>query len=137
MIVRKDNEQVVDPVALAAKSTLMSALPYLLPPENVQRSLHLFILEQGDFDIHNTSTTKDRTDQPLVTSLYDRKTGCIVPALLSHPLVAVSSVDIITDEEARPALTRVPKYPTPANLAQYTLWAEQYIKVRHSPPRRV
>lgn len=61
----------------------------------------------------------------------------MVPALLSDPLVAVSPVDLITDEHACPAFTRVPQNATAANLAQYTVWAEQYIKVRPSPPHRL
>ena len=126
-----------DDIAFAAKKTLLGAIPHLLPAENAHRSLYRFVLDHGDFGIHNTSITKDGTGHPFVTSLYDWETGCIVPALLSDPLVAVSSVDLITDEEARPVLTGVPENATTADLAQYTVWAEQYIKFCPALPRRL
>ena len=71
----------------------------------------------------------DANGQPLVTSLYDWETGCIVPAILSDPLMAVT-VDLVTDEKAAPSITRVPDDATPSDHAQYMTWARQYFEVR-------
>ena len=67
--------------------------------------------------------------EPLITSLYDWETGCIVPALLSDPLVAVE-VDLITDEWAEPCITRIPKKVSSKDLESYAEYARHYIKVR-------
>ena len=67
--------------------------------------------------------------EPLVTSLYDWETSCIVPALLSDPLVAAGPVDLITDEDGGPCVTRLPEDPTPADYEIYASWARHYIEV--------
>jgi len=73
----------------------------------------------------------DGNGLPLVTSLYDWETGCIVPAILSDPSMAVT-VDLVTNEKAIPSITRVSDDKTPDELAQYMTWAMQYFKVRIS-----
>jgi len=73
----------------------------------------------------------DGNGLPLVTSLYDWETGCIVPAILSDPSMAVT-VDLVTNEKAVPSITRVSDDKTPDELAQYMSWATQYFKVRIS-----
>ena len=72
--------------------------------------------------------TEDANGSPLVTSVYDWETACIVPAILSDPLMAVE-VNLVTNEDAVPSFTRVSDYATP-NLGKYTIWAEQYFTVR-------
>ena len=59
--------------------------------------------------------------------LYDWETGCIVPAILSDPLMAVE-VDLVTNEDASPSFIRAADYATPTDLEKYTLWAEQYLQ---------
>lgn len=134
MIGWESDNETVGPVALAAKGSLLRAIPHLMPPENADRSLYRLVLEHGDFGIHNTSITKDANGEPLVTSLYDWETGCFVPAILSDPLVAAGPVDLITDENAGPSVTRIPKGATPSDLETYAVWARHYIKVRCSLP---
>jgi hypothetical protein len=73
----------------------------------------------------------DANGNPFVTSLYDWETGCIVPAILSDPLMAVA-VDLVTDENAAPSITRVSDVATPDDRAQYVTWARQYFMVRPS-----
>jgi hypothetical protein len=67
--------------------------------------------------------------QPFVTSLYDWETGYIVPAILSDPLVAVV-IDLVTDKNAAPSITRVPQNATRDDRAEYMTWARQYFEVR-------
>jgi hypothetical protein len=124
----EDDEEIVGPIAFAAKRSLLRALPHLMPPENAQ-SLYRLVLEHGDFGIHNTSITKDVNDKVRVTSLYDWETGCIVPALLSDPLVATGPVDLTTDENARASATRIPDHTSSVELEVYEAWARHYLKV--------
>ncbi|KAI1130650.1 3-hydroxybutyryl-CoA dehydratase [Nemania abortiva] len=128
MIGWEDDEETVGPVALAAKESLLRAIPHITPqePSDPRTSLYRLVLEHGDFGIHNTSITKDANGEPLVTSLYDWETACIVLALLSDPLVAVNLVDLITDEAGGPSITRVPKASTLADLETYAGWAKHY-----------
>jgi len=99
-----------------------------MPRDGDQTSLYRLVLDHGDFGIHNMSITIDANGQPLVTSLYDWETGCIVPAILSDPLMAVT-VDLVTDENAAPSITRVSDGTTTDGRAQYMTWARQYFKV--------
>ena len=108
-----------------------SLIPHIMPADSDQTSLYRLVLNHGDFGIHNMSITMDANGQPLVMSLYDWETGCIVPAILSDPLMAVT-VDLVTDENAAPSITRVSDGATPDDRAQYITWARQYFKVRPS-----
>jgi hypothetical protein len=92
-------------------------------------SLYRLILEHGDFGIHNTSITRDANGKPLVTSLYDWETGCIVPALLSDTLVAAGPVDLIADGNAKPSVIRISEQATETDLKVYAAWAQHYIQV--------
>ncbi|KAL2832152.1 hypothetical protein BDW59DRAFT_157613 [Aspergillus cavernicola] len=105
MIGWEDDNETVGPVALAAKESLLRALPHIMPPENADQSLYRLVLEHGNFGIHNTTITKEADGEPLVASLYDWETGCFIPALQSDPLVAAGPVDLITDENASPSVT--------------------------------
>ena len=72
---------------------------------------------------------QDANGLPLVTSVYDWEMACIVPAILSDPLMAVE-VDLVTDENAAPSFIRVSDDATPTDLKNYTIWAKQYFTVR-------
>ncbi|KAI4632831.1 hypothetical protein J4E80_000189 [Alternaria sp. BMP 0032] len=110
MIGWEDDEETVGPVALAAKQSLLKAIPHLLPQENSDL-LYRLVLEHGDFGIHNTSIITDES------------------SLLADPLVAAGPVDLITNERAEPAVTRIPGSPTAAELEAYATWSRHYIKV--------
>lgn len=131
MIGWEDDNNTVGPIAAAAKQSLLRLIPHIMPAESDQTSLYRLVLDHGDFGIHNMSITMDANGQPLVTSLYDWETGCIVPAILSDPLMAVA-VDLVTDKNATPSITRVSDDATPDDRAQYMTWARQYFKVRPS-----
>ena len=132
MIGWESDHETVGPIALAAKQSLLRAIPHIMPQENTTTSLYRFVLEHGDFGIHNTSITKDTIGEPLITSIYDWETACIIPAMLFDPLVAAGPVDLTTDKEGKPYVTRLPKNPTAADIETYTIWARHYIKVRYS-----
>lgn len=125
MIGWEDDNNSVGPIAAAAKHSLLRLIPYIMPEDSNDTSLYRLVLEHGDFGIHNMSITMDANKQPLVTSLFDWETGCIVPAILSDPLMAVW-VDLVTDENATPSFTRVPDDATLDDRVQYMAWAKQY-----------
>lgn len=131
MIGWEDDEETVGSIALAAKQSLLRAIPHIMPLESTEVSLYRLVLEHGDFGIHNISIN-EVNGEPLITSLYDWETACIVPALISDPLVAAGPVDLITDEGGKPCVTRIPKNSTPRDLETYAVWARHYIKVRYS-----
>ena len=113
---------------MRAKKTLLEAVPHLLPEHN-SGVLYRLVLEHGDFGIHNTSVTKDDQGKPLVTSLYDWETACIVPALLADPLVAAGPIDLIMDNCAEPTITRPPDSATATDLEDFEAWSKFYFKV--------
>jgi hypothetical protein len=128
MIGWEDDNNTVGPIAAAAKQSLLCLIPHIMPMDNDENSLYRLVLEHGDFGIHNMSITMDDNGLPLVTSLYDWETGSIVPAILSVPLMAVG-VDLVTNENADPSITRVPDYATSGDRAKYMTWARQYFQV--------
>ena len=129
MIGWESDNVTVGPIAAAAKQSLLRLIPHIMPIHSDQASLYRLVLEHGDFGIHNMLITMDANGQPVVTSLYDWETGCIVPAILSDPLMAVW-VDLVTDENAAPSFIRVPDYATPEDRVQYMTWARHYFMVR-------
>ncbi|KAG8411503.1 hypothetical protein J3458_015560 [Metarhizium acridum] len=135
MIGWEDDEETVGPIALAAKQSLLRVVPLTLPPDVPDGSLYRFVLEHGDFGIHNMTITKKKNGRPHVTSLYDWETACIWPAILSDPLVAAGPVDIITDGQGAPSITRLPEDATHTDLETNSSWAGHYIKnLYHAAP---
>lgn len=128
MIGLKPYNEVVGPRAAATKQSLLRLIPHIMPADSDENSLYRLVLDHGDFGVHNMSVTMDANGQPIVTSLYDWETGCIVPAILSDPEMAVT-VDLVTDEHADPAITRLGDDYTPDNYAEYMTWAKQYFQV--------
>lgn len=129
MIGWEEDNNTVGPIAAAAKQQLLHLITHILP-EGDQTCLYRLVLDHGDFGIHNMSITMDADDRPLVTSVYDWETGCIVPALLSDPLMAVT-VDLEVDENAAPSITRVPDDATSSDRNEFMTWATEYITVRY------
>ena len=136
MIGWEDDNNTVGAIAAAAKQSLLRLIPHIMPADSDQASLYRLVLEHGDFGIHNMSITMDANGQPLVTSLYDWETGCIVPAILSDPLMSVW-VDLVTDENAAPSIIRVPDDATSDDRAQYMIWSRQYFMVSPSFKHRL
>jgi hypothetical protein len=128
MIGWEDDEETVGDAVLAAKKSLLRLVPYIMPQENAEQ-LYRLTLEHGDFGIHNTSILVNPDGNPVVTSLYDWETACIVPALLSDPLVVAGPVDLILNDSGEVSVTRIPEKPTATDLEAYAEWARHYFKV--------
>jgi hypothetical protein len=122
-----------DPIDAEAKQSLLRLIPHILPAEDNEPgdepSLCRLVLEHGDFGIHNMSIAVESNGQPLVTSLYDWETGCIVPAILSDPSMTVSPVDLVIYENAAPSFNNEPGGTTVEEGQKYTVWATEYSKV--------
>ena len=129
MIGWESDNVTVGPVAAAAKQSLLRLIPHILPTDGDKGHLYSLVLEHGDFGIHNMTITIDpETKQPSVSSLYDWETGCITPAVLSDPEMAVI-VNLNTDVYAAPTVTRVRADATAADCETYSSWAAHYVKV--------
>ena len=126
MIGWEDDIASVGPIAAAAKQSLIRLIPHIIPLHDDGKGLYRLVLEHGDFGVHNMPITENANGLPLVTSVYDWETACIV--IVSDPLMAVE-VDLVTNEDAAPSFTRVSDYATPS-LGKYTIRAEQYFTVR-------
>ncbi len=126
MIGWEDDGNTVGPLAFAAKQSLLHFIPHMLPRGN-EAALYRLVLDHGDFGIHNMSIATDADRRPRITSLYDWETGCILPALLSDPLMAVA-VDLVPNGDAGPAITRVKDNATAEECAEYMAWSAYYFK---------
>ncbi|KAH8164458.1 hypothetical protein CIB48_g3778 [Xylaria polymorpha] len=127
MIGWEDDHNTVGPVAAAAKQSLLRLIPHIMPAGDDENLLYRFVIDHGDFGVHNMSIAMDANSQPLATSLFDWETGCIVPAILSDPLMAVT-VDLVADEDAAPALTRLPRTVTADELERIATWPRLYLE---------
>ncbi|KAL7970401.1 3-hydroxybutyryl-CoA dehydratase [Trichoderma sp. SZMC 28014] len=125
MIGWEDDHNTVGPVAAAAKGTLLRLVPHIMPKGDDEDVFYRFVIEHGDFGIHNMSIAMDVEKQPIITSVYDWETGCIVPAILSDPMMAVT-VDLTTDGEANPAATRLWDMMTADELEKAATWSKLY-----------
>ena len=119
MIGWEDDEETIEPIALKAEEFLLRAIPHIMP--HTEMDLYRFVLEHGDFGIHNISITKNMNDEPFITSLYDWETACIVPTNLFDSLVKISPIDLITDEEEKPRVTHISQKSTTMDLETYTI----------------
>ncbi|KAF8170677.1 hypothetical protein K438DRAFT_1853678 [Mycena galopus ATCC 62051] len=130
----EEDQNVVGPVALKAKQSLLRLLPWILPPETEQDrgDFYRLVLEHGDFGIHNMTITT--TDPPTVTSLYDWEMGHIVPAILSDPQIAVY-VDLEIDLEGEPMISRVWEGISVEDRRDYLSCAKHYFQTlgEHAP----
>jgi hypothetical protein len=124
MIGWEDDNNVVGPVAAAAKQSLLRLIPHIMP---IDSDIYRLVLEHGDFGVHNMSTRVDSSG-PIITSLFDWETSCIVPALLSDPEMAVT-VDLVLDVNVAPSITRVGSKATADEREEYMSWSRHYFKV--------
>ncbi|KAJ6780650.1 hypothetical protein PWT90_01746 [Aphanocladium album] len=126
MIGWESDNVTVGPIAAAAKQSLLRLVPHILPEDDPSGSLYRLVLEHGDFGIHNMTISIDSiSSEALVTSLYDWETGCISPALLSDPEMAVT-VDLNVNADASPSVSRVKADSTTEELEVYAKWARLY-----------
>lgn len=131
MIGWEDDNNVVGPIAAAAKQSLLRLVPHIMPKGSDEVSFYRLVLEHGDFGIHNMSIAVDENGLPLVTSLYDWETACIVPAILSDPIMWLA-VGLIPNTDGTPSITRMYDDSTPEDAAEYMTHSEYYLEVRIS-----
>jgi aminoglycoside phosphotransferase (APT) family kinase protein len=129
MIGWEEDNNTVGPKAAKAKQSLLRFIPHMLPSGPGNGWLYRPVLEHGDFGIHNMSIAVDARGKPLITSLYDWETGCIVPALLADPEMAVA-VDLTADENGQSRITRVGSDETAEYRDEYIKYTDFYLTVR-------
>ncbi|KAJ7074471.1 hypothetical protein C8F01DRAFT_25482 [Mycena amicta] len=121
---------VVGPRALHAKGLLRKLIPLVLPFDDGELGLYRFVLEHGDFGIHNMSIIDRGTTEVesiAVTSLYDWESGHILPALLSNPQLAVY-VDLQLDSDGKPAISRTWEGITEQERREQVQYSEHYYR---------
>ncbi|EHK25424.1 uncharacterized protein TRIVIDRAFT_143871 [Trichoderma virens Gv29-8] len=129
MIGWEDDHNTVGPRAAAAKPSLLRLIPHIIPTGDA--SLFRFVIEHGDFGIHNMSIAPDSDGKHHVTSVFDWEMGSVVPAFLSDPVMCVGP-DLKTDGNASPSVSywnEAEDPITPEELVRYTLWAKAYCEV--------
>ncbi|OBS20043.1 hypothetical protein FPOA_11764 [Fusarium poae] len=135
MIGWEDDNNTVGEEAMKAKQSLLRFLPHMLPSEEDDQYLYRMVLEHGDFGIHNMSIVVDADMNHVhITSLYDWETGCIWPALLADPEMALA-VDLIADDNAKPAIKRVWEEAATEDLNDFKNHTKNYIETlyHHAP----
>lgn len=113
-----------------AKDLILEAIPCVMPraiDTLSEVSLYRFVLEHGDFGIHNMTVRQADPGVPEITSVYDWEAGRIVPAVLSEPKMVVTA-DLVLDEEARPAIRRWGDGDSPEKLQAYQRWSMEYFE---------
>lgn len=116
----------------SARKALLQLVPRILPKPTFwlkESTLYRFVLDHGDFGVHNMTIAMDTQGQPKITSVYDWEGGSIVPALLCEPKM-VTTVDLVIDEKGKPNISRWGDGDAPYKMAQYRKWTEEYYKVR-------
>jgi len=133
MIGWEDDNEVVGSQALSAKASVLRLLPHILPPWETDQDLYHLVLEHGDVGTHDMLTVFDESGNPNITSLFDWETGCVVPTLLSDPLMAVP-VDLVLDYDGEPSYARDCLEDMEADHERYRAWTAYYHQVgRHHP----
>ncbi|KAL7939754.1 3-hydroxybutyryl-CoA dehydratase [Trichoderma chlorosporum] len=123
MIGWEDDHNTVGPRAAEAKQSLLRLIPHIIPTGDT--SLFRFVLEHGDFGIHNMSIALDADGKHHVTSVFDWDMGSIVPAFLSDPMMCVGP-DLGADGNAHPLVLGVDETTTPEQLEKWNFWAKAY-----------
>ncbi|KAG6810278.1 hypothetical protein H0H92_012607 [Tricholoma furcatifolium] len=125
-------DQIVGPRAVAAKKSLLRLIPYIMPPDD-DPSLYRFVLEHGDFGLHNMSITEDKDRKPLITSLYDWELSYFAPAIFSDPQMSTWGIRLMADEHGNPTVFRgvnasADEEPSQERRTEYTPYSIQYLK---------
>lgn len=121
----------VSPSLDAARKSLLQLVPLVLPRGTRhlrEDALYRFVLDHGDFGMHNMTVATDGQGQPHITSVFDWEGGSIVPAILSEPKM-VTTVDLVIDRAGEPSIQRWGDGDTLDKIAQYRGWTAEYYKV--------
>ncbi|PHH80748.1 hypothetical protein CDD82_1539 [Ophiocordyceps australis] len=91
-------------------------------------AFYRFVLDHGDYGIHNATIFQDQNKTPHVTSIFDWETGKIVPALLSEQKMIVT-VDLILDQDGEAGIARWGDGDSEARMDEYMDWSQYYFGV--------
>ncbi|KAM4057244.1 3-hydroxybutyryl-CoA dehydratase [Hirsutella rhossiliensis] len=128
------------PRALLVRQDLDWLVPRVLPQAGnglSETALYRFVLDHGDFGIHNMTIATDDHGRPYITSVYDWEAASIVPALLSEPKMVVTA-DLVVNDEGEPAISRWGDGDSISHMGEYLEWSNEYYKelFRQSPEYR-
>lgn len=99
----EEGKLTVDPLAAAAKQSLLRLMPLILP-EGDQEVLYRLVLQHDDFGLHNISIDVEEAVQLSLTSVYHWEAGCIIPATLTETLFSIDGCYLIVDERGKPSV---------------------------------
>ena len=114
----------------AARDLLLRLVPRVLPRTRKgldEAMLYRFVLDHGDFGIHNMTIAKDAQDDPYISSVYDWEAGAIVPALFSEPKMVVTA-DLVVDDDGEPSVSRWGDGDSMLKMAEYVAWFERVLQ---------
>jgi hypothetical protein len=117
------------------RQAVLELLPRILPKPRKQAAkdaLYRFVLDHGDFGMHNMTVAMNDDNEPYITSIFDWEGGSVVPALLSEPKM-VTTVDLIVDENGAPSISRWGDGDSPEKMTEYRKWTKRYYKVSRPP----
>lgn len=126
---------------LELRDALIKLIPSVVPqPKDAEENdvLYRFVLDHGDFGVHNMTVTADPACLPRVTSVFDWEGGSIVPAILTEPKMFVT-VDLTIGRCGRPSIGRWGDGDTPDKMDEYEHWSEVYYSAlfQQAPELRV
>lgn len=81
---------------------------------------------------HNMSITFDANGRPLGTSVYDDETSCILPAILSDPLMRVA-FDLVEDKNGNPSIAGKVEDAIPEDRAEHVSILQCMFRIQALP----
>ncbi|KAF4119353.1 hypothetical protein GMORB2_4872 [Geosmithia morbida] len=127
----KDSNAVLDGV----RRTLLRLLSLSLPRDGSEQrqkhreaELYRFVLDHGDFGIHNMTLARDDDDMPRITSVFDWEHGCVVPAILSEPRMITTADLVLSADYLKPIFERWGDGSAPDKMAEYRNDTAKYYK---------
>lgn len=124
----------LNPLLATVRESLLRLLPRVLPRLRRvadEALLYRFVLDHGDFGMHNMTIARDEEGDPRITSVYDWEAGTIVPAILSEPKM-VATADLVVDEVGEPSVSRRGDGESLQKMREYAEWSREYYRVRFS-----
>ncbi|PHH89988.1 hypothetical protein CDD83_4787 [Cordyceps sp. RAO-2017] len=111
--------------------SLMKLIPRVLPPASSggdrEAWLYRWVLDHGDFGIHNMTVALTGRGWPCITSVFDWEAGSIVPALLSEPKMVVTA-DLVIGDDGQPTVSRWGDGDDWSHMTEYRAWSHEYYK---------
>lgn len=129
---RGKGSESMSPRLRSARESLLRLLPLCVPrPANGlgEHDLYRFVLNHGDFGMHNMTIAKDDAEEPFITAVFDWEGASIVPAMLAEPKMVITA-DLVIDNEGHPSIGRWGDGDSPDKMAEYRAWSLEFYHVR-------